>query len=178
MNIENLEDFLSKSGIIFLSYVGVVSQDLISHMTESLEKEIEDKNISMSISTNIFTVFIELTQNVMKYSQQQTAASNSKGLVLVGEENNEECYYVLSRNVVNKTDKEALESKLIKITSLSKEMLKQEYKKRRKDNKNMHEKGAGIGLYEIAKRCDKVEYEFFPLDNEHFIFSCKAILSK
>ena len=69
MNMNNIKDLVQKDGIVFLAYGGFLSQTLIVCMTESLEKEAEDSELTMNDSTNIFTIFIELAQNMMNYSK-------------------------------------------------------------------------------------------------------------
>lgn len=172
MNIEYLDNYLSKSGIIFLSYVGVVSQDLISNMTEILEKEIKENNVDLTMSTNIFTTFIELSQNIMNYGKHKKNEFEPKGLVLVGCEDNK--YYVLSRNLIDKKDKEVIQTRLDKIRNQTNEEIKKEYKLFRKNNAQRHEKGAGIGFLEVAKRCDSIEYLFHEASENKYNFTFKA----
>ena len=55
--------------------------------------------------------------------------------------------------------------------------MKKRYRELRKSGKNTHEKGGGIGFYEIAKRCDKIEYEFTSLNEDKFSFEFKAFVN-
>lgn len=172
MNIEYLDNYLSKSGIIFLSYVGIVSQNLISSMTEILEKEIEETNIDLTMSTNIFTTFIELSQNIMNYGKDKKNEFEPKGIVLVGCEDDK--YYVLSRNLIDKKDKEVIQSRLDKISKQTNEEIRKEYKLLRKNGAQKHKKGAGIGFLEVAKRCESIEYLFHEASENKYHFTFKA----
>lgn len=179
MDITQVQTMVDKDGIIFLSYGGYLSQSLISAMTEALEKEAEDNGINMSISNNIFTIFIELSQNMMNYSKSLDAEANkAQGLILVSKDTDFN-YHIHSQNIVSLSDKEKIEPKLLEILSLDKDEIKKRYRELRKSGQNTHGKGAGIGFYEIAKKCDSVEYDFKKIQEDRYYFHIKTtILTK
>lgn len=179
MSTKKLEILLEEDGIVFLTYGGFITQSLIVGMTEALEQESEHSDMSMKQSNNIFTIFIELSQNMMNYSKKVNLSEDiifdPKGLIIVGKNSKDE-YYVLSQNVLDKSDREKIEPKLKAIVSTDLAGVKKLYKEARKSGKNTHSKGGGIGFYEIAKRCNRVEYEFEEIENEKYYFKFKAIL--
>ena len=181
MNINRLENLLEDDGIVFLSYGGFLTQALISSMTEALEKESEYHDISMTTSNNILTIFIELSQNMMNYSKYSAKINgnnlfDSKGLIVVGYNKKEDSYYVISRNIVNSDDKNKIEPKIQQVLPLDKAELKTLYRELRKSGRGKHEKGAGIGFVEVARRCDKMEYDFSPADDDNYNYALKAII--
>ncbi len=175
MHMDHIRSIIKDDGIIFLTYGGVLSQTLISGMIEALEKEAENSDLKMGIANNIFTIFIELTQNMMNYSgkYEDNDKITSDGLIVVAKESNEnqENYLIHSNNIVSKDDKENLEMKLKEVVSLDKDELKKRYRQLRREGKDKHSLGAGIGFYEIAKRCDKIEYHFDAIDENKFYFN-------
>jgi hypothetical protein len=178
MNIHEIQQMVEKDGIIFLTYGGFLSQSLISSMTEALEKEAEYNDISLNVSNNIFTIFIELSQNMMNYSK--TADANNKalkpeGLIVVSK--SKKSYDIHSQNIISREDKERIEPRLIEIHSLDKDGIRKRYREVRKSGQHAHEKGGGIGFYEIAKRCDAIEYEFKKINESAFYFHMKAIIN-
>ena len=176
MNISAVQKIVEDDGIIFLSYGGYLSQALISGMTEALEKEAEDHGVNMSVSNNIFTVFIELSQNIMNYSR--TADSDERkpqGLILVSKDKDFN-YYIDSQNVVSTADKEKIEPKLLEIQSMDKAAIKKRYRELRKSGKNTHEQGGGIGFYEIAKKCDDIGYSFTQINEDRYYFHIKTTI--
>jgi hypothetical protein len=170
---------VENDGIIFLSYGGFLSQALISGMTEALEKEAEYNDVSVSASNNIFTVFIELSQNMMNYSKTANVDDKSirpQGLILVSK-NDKGNYNIHSQNIVSLKDKAKIEPKLLEIQSLDKEGIKRRYRELRKSGQNTHGQGGGIGFYEIAKRCDSIEYEFKQINEDKFYFHLKTTIN-
>jgi hypothetical protein len=177
MNINEVQKLVDNDGIIFLSYGGYLSQTLISGMTEALEKEAESNGINMSVSNNIFTIFIELSQNMMNYSKSLDKDSNkSQGLILVSKDSQYN-YHIHSQNIVSLEDKEKIEPKLLEIQSLDKDGIKKRYRELRKSGQNTHGKGGGIGFYEIAKKCDSVAYNFSKIQEDRYYFHVKTTIS-
>lgn len=177
MNINEVQELVKKDGIVFLTYGGFLSQSLISGMTEALEKETEAHDLGMSVSNNIFTIFIELSQNMMNYSKSVDASDDDikpEGLIIVSKNHTE--YFVHSQNVVSDKDKNKLEEKLLDILSLDKDGIKKRYKELRRSGRDTHSKGGGIGLYEVAKRCDKMEYEFKKINDSRYYYYLKTTI--
>lgn len=180
MQLSKLETILEDDGIIFLTYGGRLTQSLIVGMTEALEKESETHDMSMKVSHNLLTIFIELSQNMMNYSKK-IALSNgkitdSKGLIIVGYDDEKNNYYILSRNILSTKDKEKIIPKIEQVLPLDKDELKTLYRELRKSGKGKHEKGAGIGFVEIARRCDGMEYSFTSINEQSHYFAFKTTI--
>lgn len=170
MNINKIKDIVQEDGIVFLTYGGFLSQALISGMTEALEQEAISNDLNMTASNNIFTIFIELSQNMMNYSKNQNKDElKSEGLILVGRDDDEN-YFIHSQNIIAEIDKEKIEPKLKELLTLSKDEIKQRYRELRRSGKNTHGKGGGIGFYEIAKRCDSIDYSFTKINEDRYYF--------
>jgi len=177
MDINAVQKMVEKDGIVFLSYGGYLSQTLISGMTEALEKEAKEHGITMTISNNLFTIFIELSQNMMNYSKTLTNDKiKAQGLILVSKDIDYN-YHIHSQNIVSLSDKEKIEPKLLEIQSLSKDEIKKRYRELRRSGQNSHGKGGGIGFYEIAKKCDSIEYNFTKIKENRYYFHIKTTIS-
>lgn len=172
MNVDNIQSMVEEDGIIFLSYGGFLTQTLIAGMTEALEKEAEYNDLNLGVSTNIFTIFIELSQNVMNYSknkQENCKEVKSEGLIVVGKDA-EGNYYIHSQNIITNDDKDKIEPKLNELITLNREEVKQKYRELRRSGKDKHGKGGGIGFYEVAKRSDEIRFEFKPINEDKYYF--------
>ena len=77
-NITEVQQIVNKDGIVFLTYGGFLTQTLISGITEALEKEAEESELSMGFANNIFTIFIELAQNMMNYAKSSSLVNSAK----------------------------------------------------------------------------------------------------
>ncbi|MBV1786843.1 SiaB family protein kinase [Marinobacterium sp. D7] len=178
MDIKAIEKILEADGIVFLTYGGFITQSLIAGMTDALERESEKKDINQRLANNIFVIFIELSQNMMNYSKSRESAGEAfdpKGLIVVGK-GESDSYYILSQNILDRSDRDKIQPKLEEIQRLDNEALKLRYRELRKSGRDSHGKGAGIGFYEIAKRCDRIQYEFIPIGDDKYYFQFKAIV--
>jgi len=172
MDVDGIQNLVKKDGIIFLTYGGFLTQTLITGMTEALEAEAKQNDLNMGIANNIFTIFIELSQNIMNYSKNENEDNldiNSQGLIIVGKDN-EQNYYIHSQNIISNKDREKIEPKLKEILLLSKDEIKKKYRELRRSGRHTHKKGGGIGFYEIAKRCDKIDFEFKKINENKYYF--------
>jgi hypothetical protein len=61
---------------------------------------------------------------------------------------------------------------------MSKDEIKKRYKELRRSGKDTHEKGGGIGFYEIAKRCNEVAYEFEAINEDKLYLHIKTQVVK
>lgn len=176
MNISLVQDLIEKDGIVFLTYGGSLTQTLIAGMTEALEHEAKFNDLNMSVSNNIFTIFIELAQNMMNYTKEiekDGILKKTEGLILVGKTNDKH-YFIHSQNIIGNEEKQLIQERLDHIKELDKETIKEEYRRLRKEGRDKHDKGAGIGFYEIAKRCNEIDYEFKQIDENKSYFHFKA----
>lgn len=180
MKIMNgLENLLQDDGVLFLTYGAFLTQSLLVSLTDSLEKGIEDGAVDKKTSINIFTVFIESAQNIMNYSTMKGGFYDNRGMIVVGKGDDDK-YYVLSQNVIAPEDKEKLEPKLIKVINSDRDAIRKLYREARRDGRNTHSKGGGIGLYEMAKRCDDIEYSFEENNNltdGNTLYKFKAVIT-
>lgn len=174
MKINNMENIEQNDNIVFLNYGGSISQDIISQLMEKLENEFETSDVNMGIANNIYTIFVELSQNMMNYSKNEIIGSREispNGMIIISKD--EESYFIDSQNILSMDDKIKIQPKLIDITTLDKSDIKKKYKELRRSGKDTHEKGGGIGFYEIAKRCDEVGFVFNPINEDKFDFHIK-----
>ncbi len=176
ISIDKLESIL-KEEIIFLTYGGMFTQPLIAGMTSVLEKEVEDADLSMKRSNNIFVVFIELAQNIMNYSKKIKNKNNfdSKGLIFVGKKDNDD-YFVCSQNIISYADKEKMLERLNIIKSSSEDEIKSLYRETRRASRDRDDNGAGLGFLEIAKKVKNIEFEFNTISNDRLYFKFCATL--
>jgi hypothetical protein len=162
MDLSFINSVIDKNAKLHMVYAGPLSQGLISEMTQMLEKEAQEASLSMTEATNLFTIFIELSQNIVSYAHRQTESYRIEGLLVVGQRQDSLDFFIQSQNLIRPEDRLRLEPKLREIKTMDKESIKKRYRELLRSGRDAHHKGAGIGFYEIAKRCDDIDYEFIP----------------
>ncbi|PAJ73990.1 hypothetical protein CJF42_13120, partial [Pseudoalteromonas sp. NBT06-2] len=86
-------------------------------------------------------------------------------------------FYIDSQNLISDKDKEVIETTLSEIQKLDKTDIKKKYRELRRSGRNKHGKGAGIGFYEIAKRCSSLNYKFTKTETDLYLFYFEANIS-
>jgi hypothetical protein len=103
----------------------------------------------------------------MNYSTKKDFYNNGGGTCLVGKNDNKN-YIISSGNMIDSKNIETLKEKIEKVNKLNKEELKLYHREVRKEGKYAHEKGAGLGIIEIAKKTTKnIEYKITQIDEEN-----------
>ena len=172
MAIKHVKKLIEDGDIVFMTYVGFISQTLLTGMVEALEQEKDIGDIPRKMSHSIFTVLIEMTQNIMKYSKndfQQENSFKSNGLILVGKHDNDN-FYVHSQNIVTEEDSKKIKQRLADIDLLGEVEIKLRYRQLRRNATHSHNHGAGIGFYEIAKCSDEIQYKFKKISKNKYNF--------
>ncbi|MDQ6975779.1 MAG: SiaB family protein kinase [Mariprofundaceae bacterium] len=173
MDLHEVQSMVEDKGIIFLAYGSVLTQDIIASFANGLEKDPTFSELSMGVSTDIFTVFIEISQNMVKYSKTHQQTNGSEGIIVVGKDQ-QGTYYIHSRNLVNAKDKDIITRKLNEVISMDRNAIKKRYRELRRSGQHAHGIGAGIGFYEVAKRCDRIDFEFTEAGEDQFYYVFKS----
>ena len=167
-------EFKEDKIVEIVKYDGVITQNVIASAMDNIEAKITNMNLVGTIST----IVIEYCQNMMHYSKNEDIGSRQ--IVPAGEIDvqyiNGEYYEIIATNIVSIDDKEKIEPKLKEIQGLDRKGIRARYKELRKSGKHTHDKGGGIGMYEIAKVSDGIEYNFLPLNEDKYIFMMKSIV--
>ncbi len=178
--LENLYDFkkeLSSRGIFFC-LSGPVSQELLVEIGTTLRHKMELEDSDGSTALKLFSILVEQTQNIIRYSAEKTPITPSEsfvssGIIVVGYENQH--YYVLCGNMIHNEEVARIREKLEKLQQMNKDELKNYYKEQRRKSVPDSLKGAGLGFIELARKAAKpLEFSFQQIDTKRSFFSLKA----
>lgn len=174
-----LKKVQDKFGVL-MSFAGPFSQGIIEEFGDATKAYIDFEAGNKSVNYNVFSIYIEQTQNIRKYiaSKQDKPEIyniiNKSGIVTISKKEN--LFAICSGNLVENSDMDFLKNKLEKIKNLDKAQLKELYKNQRKKLLTSGADGAGLGLIEMARKASKeIEFSFKKHDND-FSFFCLEIL--
>ena len=177
--IQNFYHQLQEKGIIF-SFSGPISQSLLEGIGQTLKQKMSLEETSTNVVHKVFSIFVELMQNIINYSAQRITAQEadeelSYGVLIVGKENDH--FYIISGNYIQENQKDPLQEKLAKIKSMDRDELKQFYKQQRRLQSDDASKGAGLGFIEMARKATyPIEYEIDSIENGYRFFVVKTII--
>ena len=162
----NLYDIYNqvKNQSILIEFKGGLSQEILMQMGDLINEKVGvDKKIK-----KIFSVFIELAQNMMKYSAEREIINGKNmgvGLILFTEE--EFCYYVYSGKLIENEKLKSVCLCLDNVNAATEEQLKIMYKEQIKKPLLPNQNGAGLGFIEIARKSkSKIEYRITKVDEK------------
>jgi hypothetical protein len=112
---------------ILLSFKGAISQEVVTEFGSMIRS-------SLSTETNtkkIFAVFIELAQNIVRYSVEKEALSEGNsgvGIIILREK--KDFFYLSSGNLVLKDKVQKIKDRCETVNSMNKDELKAYYQKK------------------------------------------------
>jgi len=176
MKLLEFKKFLQDEDIIF-TYNGTISQRLISDIEGIVFDSIESHQdqIQSKVIRNIFLIAIEQLQNIKNYSidrvlkDEESKIYESRGICVIGYDKEHSRYYINTLNQVSQEAKEKISNKIDEVNSLDDKAQRNKIKELLKSGDLAHEQGAGIGLYEMARKSsDKLVYNFIEDDGKLF----------
>jgi len=174
MILKNLfEDYHSfDNQKILMFYKGAVSQETMVDLGSFLRSSLcGSKKIR-----SIFSVFIEMSHNIRHHSLERDQNHVGVGLFMI--QQTEEFFTLSSGNPILSAGKEEIRREVEMLRTLDKEGLRKLYLQRRKTGE-LTNKGAGLGLIEMARKSDTpIECEFFDCDDKTTLFRLTVQVAK
>ncbi len=177
LNLLELQKVLQSYGVL-INFSGRFTQAVIEELGDAVQKYLETEAASKNNTFNVFSVFIEQTQNIKNYETQKASSllgeriANS-GIVAIGK--SEAGYFVSSGNVIDNMDLGALAMRLDEMANLDKAALKKLYKEQMRKVITPGSAGAGLGLIDMARRASRpLDYSIVKLDESTSFFTLKV----
>lgn len=177
LNLLDLQKVLHNYGVL-INFSGRFTQEIIEELGDAVRKYLETEATSQNDTYNVFSVFIEQTQNIKNYGAQKSGTSMEEriansGIVAIGK--SETGYFVCAGNIVENQDVSILASRLNEISGLDKAGLKKLYKEQMKKDILPGSTGAGLGLIDMARRASRpLQYAMVRLDEHVSFFTLKV----
>ncbi len=150
---------------VLVSFKGAVSQDILTEFGTMIKS-----SLSAETKTNrIFAVFVELAQNILHYSAEKESNSIGTagvGIILLKEK--QDRFFLSSGNMVDNQSVEKIKAKCEKVNGMNKDQLKAFHQEliRGDRPKDGISRGAGLGIVDIARKCDSpIDCIVNPVDN-------------
>lgn len=174
MNISKIRQIMIEDNIIF-SFSGMISQDVVDFLIQGISKQLENDGNDKTTVRSMFTITIEMLQNIMSYSNSKVIENgtnySSDGIVVIGFNEEKQKYYVVSSNEINPEDKEKLINKIDLVNSLDSQELRKLLRDKLRSAEDKHDRGAGVGFIEMAKRStEKLEYRFEEINGKVYFY--------
>ena len=176
-NLFDLQQVLRSHGVL-ISFSGRFSQEIIEELGDAVKKYLETESISQTEIYNVFSIFIEQTQNIKNYCAKKNGGpageriANS-AIVTIGKASTG--HFVHAGNLIETDDAAGIRARLDQLSVMDKADLKKYYKELLKADVSSNSMGAGLGLTDMARKSSlPLEYTVVRIDEEFSFFTLKA----
>jgi len=167
---------LCEENNILVTFKGDFNQDLVNAILLITENESGSADSTTLTKNRLFSIMVECMQNIRKYSAASELSEDLKpGIILVSLKDG--VFRVLTGNPVENSSIPQLKEKLEKVQSLNKDDLKALHKSTLATTDLSEKSGAGLGLISIARKADRLDYNFRKLDEKLSFYSLEISLS-
>lgn len=175
--VKKVDHFMTQDKHVLISYKGPVTPVIMAEISRDIQDKLAD---NPRASRKVFSVFLELAQNILYYSSekiQYAGRIDSVGMLQILES---DFHYVFScGNTINRKHVDQLIDSCHTINSLDKEELRKLKRHQRRQPSTEISKGAGIGLVQVAILSgNPLEIQAQDLDNNHSIFTLSVNINK
>ncbi|KJU86372.1 hypothetical protein MBAV_001431, partial [Candidatus Magnetobacterium bavaricum] len=107
-NVQFVKRHLDREGII-VSLSGILSHSIMANIAEAIKDKLEHLETDNKLVVNVFSVFIEMAQNLINYSKERDNDAGDihkdSGIILLGYSKEAKRYFVASGNTILASDK-------------------------------------------------------------------------
>ena len=155
LDIYSLRDIFNRQQIM-LCFNGPFTAALIEEIGKALRNHMESIEESPSSVSDVFSVYIEMTQNIRRYTLQKQLQDQSATSTIVVSRDSEGRYIVSAGNVVERGDGERLKTRIEELATLDKNALKAAFKAQlRQPRDSLTNDSAGLGLIDMARKASR-----------------------
>ena len=170
-----LRDLFARDRIM-LCFNGPITATLIEEIGVALRNYMEGQAETSSAVSDVFSVYIEITQNIRRYTRDRPALALESANIVVSRD--EEGRYVVSAgNMVEPADGAALCRRIEELAAMDKNALKAAFKTQLRRPREDLEGSAGLGLIDMARKATQpLRCDLRPLDGDRAIFQLRVVL--
>ncbi|HEY2344430.1 MAG TPA: SiaB family protein kinase [Xanthomonadaceae bacterium] len=179
MDLFSIKEQLRKAGVV-VSFNGSFSHGIIEELGAAVKKYLESAETRPAAMMDVFSVYIEATQNVRNYSERRLAAGADEAdvdaniLVIARRGDHHE---ISAGNMIDVAHVAGLTERLHRLAGLDKAGLKALYKEQLRKERDPDDEGAGLGLIEIARRASEpLRFGFTSVDATRSFFSLSVVV--
>lgn len=135
---------------ILLCFNGPITSALIEEIGNALRSHLQVLKESPSSVTDVFSVYVEMTQNIRRYAENHPDIQDAS--VIIVSRDAEGRHMVSAGNTVEAADGKQLVSRIQELATLTKEELKAVYKTQLRRPRKELEGSAGLGFIDMARK--------------------------
>ena len=168
----NIYDKMERNNIL-LSFKGDVTSELLTSILQIMENKMDNMQEEPKMKKKVYNVLVECLQNLYHHMDDVADAAgdvNRSAIFMIGKVNN--AYTITTGNYILSENVKGLKTRLDEVNALSKDELKEYYKKVLNNGEMSLKGGGGLGMIDIARKTgEKLDYNFLEIDNKVSFFT-------
>jgi len=177
IDLVGLREHFNRSNIM-LCFNGPISRSLIEEIGNALKNYLQADQAQPSAAMDVFSAYIEMTQNIRHYAMAQGYNELESSATVVVARDPEGHYVVEAGNLVRQADGEALLQRVGELAGMNKAALKNAYKTQLRQPRDENAvSGAGLGLIDIARKSARpLHASLTATPDQRAFFSLRAVI--
>jgi len=157
---------------ILIIYKGDFSQDSIFPVLQIIEENLQKERKDSVSKKKVFHILVELLQNISHHCLKED--NKKEGIFMIGEY--DEYFVINTGNLIRNEEIDNLKKQIEFLNSLNGKELKDYYLSKLRERNLPTNKGAGIGLVDIARRLiSPINYSINKIDDKKSFLSINVI---
>lgn len=158
---------------ILLSFKGDITSDLLTSILQIMENKMDYMQEEPKMKKKVYNVLVECLQNLYHHMDDVADGTNDitrSAIFMIGRNTNN--YTIITGNYILNENVSGLRARIDEVNALTKEELKEYYKKVLNNGEMSLKGGGGLGMIDIARKTgEKLEYNFLEIDNKISFFT-------
>lgn len=164
--VAQLERIMAENNVYFI-WSGHISPDVSKEVISFTETKLNEDDIEAHQRRRVFSILVEIIENVAKYSPGHEA-EHKLGMPVAMIRYSDKTYSLTTGNLILNEKIPHLREKLEMVNSYDKAGLKELFRKSLSDQNASSESTGNMGIIDIARKSgSRLEYEFEPVDSQY-----------
>jgi hypothetical protein len=170
-----------KQGDLILEYAGSISSDVISDTLTEFEAKMNQSEDLRRVRKKVYNVLVECLQNLYHHVDEppedvEIDEKDRYGAIVLSRDGT--FYRVSTGNYVKKEKISSIKDRIDQVNSLSDDEVKMLYREVLNNSEFSEKGGGGLGMLDIVRKTgNKLEYNFFQVDNDYIFFALDVYIS-
>lgn len=179
VDVFDIYDKMERNNIL-LSFKGDITSELLTSILQIMENKMDNMQEEPKMKKKVYNVLVECLQNLYHHMDDMAEIPTDKSrsaIFMIGKINS--VYTIFTGNYISNENIYGLKSRLDEVNSLTKEELKEHYKKILNNGEMSMKGGGGLGMIDIARKTgEKLDYNFLEIDNKVSFFTLNIKVSQ
>ena len=180
-NIEKVKISVDIDNNNVYNFSGKINEQTIIQCAKDVEEILKYHNVEPSKLQNVYELTVEIMQNILNYSYNSKEIGDNKreadGDFLIKYNSTNQEYILKSSNLIKEKDEAIIYERVKVLEGLDDRELRKYARVKMREQKDKHQKGAGLGFVVMARKSLKpIKIKFKKFENDIKKFKLKLVV--